>query len=153
MDDELFFEAKKYLSSKAAGRRAGYTHDYVSRLARQKKIPGRLVGRTWYVEEESFTQFLSSHTEAKERWYDELSKTCRDPYTNGETSTPAQKSLEEVEKSFLQPRAIFRSSFFEPTGAFAAAIILVFGSYYLVANGAAAVGFQTALQHAHSAAH
>src|SRR3989344_3478046 len=131
MEDELFFEAKKYLSSKVAGQRAGYTHDYVSRLARQGKIPGRLVGRTWYVEEDSFLSFLEKHSEAKQRWYEKLSVERKNGHSEG---IPKQVSNGTI-GSRLSPipwRAIYRES-----SAIFAAAILVFGTYYLATAPAA----------------
>src|SRR3989338_9034219 len=125
MEDELFFEAKKYLSSKVAGQRAGYTHDYVSRLARQGKIPGRLVGRTWYVEEDSFTDFLSAHEQAKRHWYDQLSVERKNE----------QNVADQIASRPLNQPVFFGVSLPELrlyATALSIAIVLVIGPYYLL---------------------
>lgn len=55
MEDTLEFSGKKYISSKRAAASFGYTKDYVGQLARAGKIDARLVGRSWYVAEESIS--------------------------------------------------------------------------------------------------
>ena len=73
MKDAIIFNDKKYLSSKNAGRVSGYTSDYVSRLCRLKKIEGRKVGRTWYVEESSLENFLHNNSLQKSEQSKKLS--------------------------------------------------------------------------------
>lgn len=51
--DELVIEEKKYLSSKKAAKLTGYAKDYVGQLCREGKVEARLVGRNWYVLEDS----------------------------------------------------------------------------------------------------
>ncbi len=51
--DELIFDGKKYISSSRAGREFDYAPDYIGQLCRSGKISARLVGRAWYVSEES----------------------------------------------------------------------------------------------------
>ena len=53
MSSSLIFDGKKFISAKEAGKLTGYAPDYVGQLSRGKKIEARLVGRTWYVSEES----------------------------------------------------------------------------------------------------
>jgi hypothetical protein len=47
-----------FISSTEAGRRFGVTHDYVSLLCRRKSVDGILVGRLWFVREDSLRAFL-----------------------------------------------------------------------------------------------
>src|SRR3989344_5978373 len=126
MDEVLFFNEKKYLSSKAAGRKVGYTHDYVSRLASKGKVDGRLVGRTWYIDESAFEQFLTQHTRAKERWYEQLSLERQN--TQG-TQRYTPTFAEEIRTS------PFSTLFFKQVVAFSIAFIFVFGTYYLHTAG------------------
>ncbi len=49
MNSELFFEGKKYISSKRAAEIGRYTQDYIGQLIRDKKIEARRVGRAWFV--------------------------------------------------------------------------------------------------------
>src|SRR3989344_4677035 len=58
MDNELFFDGKKYISSKRAGEFFGYAGDYISQLCRAHKIEGRRIGRTWFVSEESIKSYV-----------------------------------------------------------------------------------------------
>ncbi|OHB00207.1 MAG: hypothetical protein A3E94_01315 [Candidatus Zambryskibacteria bacterium RIFCSPHIGHO2_12_FULL_44_12b] len=49
MNGDLFFEDKKYISSKRAAQISGYANDYIGELCRANKIDSRMVGRSWYV--------------------------------------------------------------------------------------------------------
>ena len=53
--DELIFAGNKYISSKRAGKLAGYTTDYLGQMCRADKIDCRLVGRNWYINERVIT--------------------------------------------------------------------------------------------------
>lgn len=55
--DELTLDGKIYLSSKQAAKITGYAKDYIGQLCREGRVEARLVGRSWYVLEES----LKSH--------------------------------------------------------------------------------------------
>ena len=57
MDQEFFFNGKKYLSSKKAAKLTGYTHDYIGQLCRAKKVDGKLVGRTRYVDIDALEEY------------------------------------------------------------------------------------------------
>lgn len=54
--DELTIEDKKYLSSKKAAKLTGYAKDYVGQLCREGRVEARLVGRNWYVLEDSIME-------------------------------------------------------------------------------------------------
>ncbi len=51
--NELTIEGKTYISSKRAAEITGYAKDYVGQLCREGRIEARLVGRNWYILEES----------------------------------------------------------------------------------------------------
>lgn len=53
MKDSFIFEGKKYISAKRASGISGYSSDYVGQLCRGGKLECRMVGRTWFVSEES----------------------------------------------------------------------------------------------------
>ncbi len=47
------FDGKRFISTKKASEMTGYAKDYVGQLAREGRVQARLVGRSWYVEEEA----------------------------------------------------------------------------------------------------
>lgn len=51
--ETLDFDGEKYVTSARAGKLVGYTKDYVGQLARAGKVKARLIGRSWYVSEDS----------------------------------------------------------------------------------------------------
>ena len=53
MNQSLTFDNKKFISAKQAAHLAGYTSDYVGQLCRGGKIEARMVGRSWFVSEQS----------------------------------------------------------------------------------------------------
>lgn len=51
--DELTLDDKIYISSKKAAQITGYAKDYVGQLCREGQVDARMVGRNWYVLEDS----------------------------------------------------------------------------------------------------
>ncbi|VAW32769.1 hypothetical protein MNBD_CPR01-583 [hydrothermal vent metagenome] len=64
--DEITFDGEKYLSSKRAAKVTGYAKDYVGQLCREGRVTARLVGRNWYVLEESIKRHRFGGDEKKE---------------------------------------------------------------------------------------
>lgn len=128
MDSELNFNNKKFLSSKRAGEEASYTNDYVARLCRNGKVKGRMVGRTWYVEEESFQKFLNEHTARKEDRKKQLA---------------SERKKEYIEAALEQKRSMLSSVFLlltngnilQRAGVFVAIVFVVFGIYFASVSG------------------
>ena len=54
--DELTLDGKTYISSKFAAKITGYAKDYVGQLCREGRVDARLVGRNWYVLEDSIRE-------------------------------------------------------------------------------------------------
>ncbi len=52
-DDSIVLEGRKYVSSGRASQLYGYTKDYVGQLCRAGKLDAQLIGRSWYVSEDS----------------------------------------------------------------------------------------------------
>ncbi|MDP3763156.1 MAG: hypothetical protein Q8Q92_00650 [bacterium] len=50
MFSPIFSNNKDYISASRASKKIGYASDYIGQLCRAKKIPGQLIGRTWYVD-------------------------------------------------------------------------------------------------------
>ena len=53
MGKEFFIEGKKYISASRASKISGYNSDYIGQLCRKSQIKCLMVGRSWFVEEES----------------------------------------------------------------------------------------------------
>lgn len=81
MNGELILDGKKFVSSKRGSQLTGYAKDYIGQLARGGKIEARLVGRSWYVSEDS----LFAHKNGE-------------PQSNTENSAVNSQKVEEVQK-------------------------------------------------------
>lgn len=123
MSKEVFFNNKKYLSSKDAGNQAGYTHDYISRLCRERRIPGEKVGGSWYVEAEPFFIFLDEQKNKKSESNKNLSKECKQNY---------KKTTEEYEEQVMSRLELpeFPKYLLQEVTAVVISIVLVFGVYF-----------------------
>lgn len=53
MKDIFIIEGKKYISSRRASEMSEYSSDYIGQLCRANKLDCKMVGRTWFVTEES----------------------------------------------------------------------------------------------------
>ncbi|HEX2792152.1 MAG TPA: helix-turn-helix domain-containing protein [Candidatus Paceibacterota bacterium] len=62
--DELTISGKTYISSKQAAKITGYAKDYVGQLCREGRVDAKLVGRNWYVLEESIREHRFGKEEA-----------------------------------------------------------------------------------------
>jgi hypothetical protein len=56
--DELEISGKRYISARRAAKEYKYHSDYIGQLIRGKKLLGRKVGRSWYVELDSTAAFF-----------------------------------------------------------------------------------------------
>ncbi len=56
--DELEISGKRYISTRRAAKEHKYSPDYIGQLIRAKKVIGQKVGRSWYVEEKSLTNYF-----------------------------------------------------------------------------------------------
>ncbi|MSR71328.1 MAG: hypothetical protein EXS50_01465, partial [Candidatus Taylorbacteria bacterium] len=59
MNNEVYHDGKKYISTKSAALRFGYAHDYVGQLCRSGKVDAKMVGRSWYVSEIAIRNYKS----------------------------------------------------------------------------------------------
>src|SRR3989344_957424 len=58
MDNGIFFDGVQYISASDAASLSGWTRDYIARLCNQGKLPGKRIGKNWYVEHNSLQTFL-----------------------------------------------------------------------------------------------
>lgn len=69
--DEISLKGENYVKASVLGRKFGYTADYVGQLCRAGHVKATLVGRSWYVTEESLLEhkkgrYRSSLAKSKE---------------------------------------------------------------------------------------
>src|SRR3989344_3791493 len=119
---EIYFEGKKFLSSRRAAELTGYSNDYLARLCRSGKLSGKIVGKSWYIAESSLPHFLFENTLQKKQQNQELSERRKDEYGSQFLSS----------ESPISPAA-FRSrrDIFKKITALSIAVLVVFGGYLL----------------------
>ncbi len=123
MDKILYFEKKKYISSKHAGSRCGFTHDYISRLCRQGKLEGKKVGNSWYVKEDAFEVFLKQNTKKKQKQKKELSQKQKQEYNKFQKNPQTLKN-----KKLILAKEIFLSKVFsKKTTVMYVGVFIIFG--------------------------
>jgi len=47
---------KDYISAVRASERGGYTSDYIGQLCRAGRIPGKLIGKTWFIDYDALVE-------------------------------------------------------------------------------------------------
>ena len=55
--DEVTLDKKKYIKASTIAKHLGYTSDYVGQLCRSGKVDAQLVGRSWFVAEDSLREY------------------------------------------------------------------------------------------------
>jgi hypothetical protein len=58
--DTVDIGGRQYVSAKVAARSNGYTMDYIGQLIRAHKLQGQKIGRAWFVNVDSLSDYLSS---------------------------------------------------------------------------------------------
>ncbi|NQV93115.1 helix-turn-helix domain-containing protein, partial [Candidatus Kaiserbacteria bacterium] len=139
MSDGVFLNNIKYFSCKEAGDFSGYTHDYVSRLCRDGKVPGKKIGRVWFIEAESFQEFLNVQEDRKNDICKDLSKERKQAYQ----SILAEKEIEEITR-FGIPEITFPKHLAREIFAVVISVTLVFGTYLVKDSSYIHSAFKTA---------
>lgn len=62
----------EHISAVDAAKQFGYTNDYITRLAREKKIIAKRVGREWHVSPDSIRDFVAASASAKRAYAEKL---------------------------------------------------------------------------------
>lgn len=75
MSSDLFFEGKKFISSRRAADLCAYTQDYVGQLIRSGKLEAKMVGRNWFVAEDSILAYKRLADESSRTLFQEEKKT------------------------------------------------------------------------------
>ncbi len=66
MKDSLILEGKIYISARRASRIMNYAQDYIGQLCRTGKLECKMIGRSWFVTEESLLSHRESAIESTE---------------------------------------------------------------------------------------
>jgi trimeric autotransporter adhesin len=91
-------ERKQTISSADAALRYGCSKDYIARMCREGKLKGHLLGRNWFIEKDSFKEFLSKKDEQKTEGAQKLAEERKREYleakqSRGEIVQPEEKSV------------------------------------------------------------
>ena len=86
----LNVKGKTYISARRAAEISGYATDYVTQLCRGKKIEGEMVGRSWYVDEESLLNHKKTYA-AHAQYYKKNKKGLVSP--NGSVALTSEASV------------------------------------------------------------
>lgn len=65
MSDQIFFDGQRYVSAADASAAAHLSRDYIARLCRENKVRGKRIGKNWYVDEQSLTDFVTEQERVK----------------------------------------------------------------------------------------
>ncbi len=63
--DELEISGRRYISSARAAKEHKYHADYIGQLVRGGKVAGQKVGRSWYVDADSLSEYLGKEVPAR----------------------------------------------------------------------------------------
>jgi len=85
----LVLAGKKFVKASEAALEHGYTNDYIGQLCRANKVEAQLVGRAWYVSEES----LQKHRKDRYRSSQKKTKEQIKKMLNNQTNTSFQAVL------------------------------------------------------------
>ncbi len=105
--EELVIDKKKYISSRRAARVSGYTKDYIGQLCRAGLLPSRIVGRSWYVDENSLKNYQKTYRGEpvvdRDALYHEVTdsgilslREVADQYVNKQEQERKEKLLDEL---------------------------------------------------------
>ncbi|KND48404.1 MAG: hypothetical protein AB200_01595 [Parcubacteria bacterium C7867-005] len=82
MNKDLFLDNKRYISAGRAAESFGYSQDYVGSLVRNGQLPGKMIGRSWYVELDAITLHSKSKSRKNKNLRNQKSKSRLDAEKN-----------------------------------------------------------------------
>src|SRR3989344_3593164 len=95
----IFLDGKEYISAIRASKKIGYASDYIGQLCRAKKIPGRLIGKTWYVDFSSLLEHRKNRKLGRGK---------------GVSVAPPYEESPKVEEIYQLPKLSKKSPYVEP---------------------------------------
>ncbi len=104
MKDNLILQDKNYISAKRAAQIFAYTSDYIGQLCRAGKLDCKMIGRSWFVTEESITKHqISFSPESTPKAIAEIPKIIE---VEVEPKVEVLQTLSFVPKIFALPQEI-----------------------------------------------
>lgn len=101
----LELNGNKYVKASSIARELGYTSDYVGQLCRGGKVDAQLVGRSWYVNDESIRSHKNSrYRSTKAKTTVELQKTISSVKGDGETQEVYKVPVRVQSRNFYNKR-------------------------------------------------
>jgi hypothetical protein len=111
MKDSFIFEGKKYISARRASEISDYASDYVGQLCRAGKLDCRMIGRSWFVTEESIhlhKAAISREEAGRSRIENLRGKSDKVTTSTSVTSaTPSPSPSSSPSPSIVAPRVVF----------------------------------------------
>ena len=137
MSSEIYFQGKKFISSKRAALLCEYSQDYVGQLIRSKKIEAQMVGRSWYVSERSVLNYKHTAEEvaiSASRAIGQRNlpsqKFIKTPFVESVSKEGVRKGSKKVASKPLQMPEVI-GELLTKAIASTLAVSLVFGGYHL----------------------
>lgn len=101
--DELEISGKRYVSAKRIAKENKYHPDYVGQLIRAGRVIGTKVGRAWYVDQDSFVEYLGKERGAFTPLTQKPAPLQHEEIRNFVESMSHQSAPAEPEKVFVHP--------------------------------------------------
>jgi len=109
VSNDIFFDDRRFISAGNAAQAAGVTRDYIGRLCREDKVVGRRVGKLWYVEESSLSDFLVNKSYLNEQRRQKLSAQRVEEYKKGSLAHGSYDREKKIKTTSID-------NYFKPTG-------------------------------------
>jgi len=103
MKNSIVIEGKAYISSSRASEISKYSKDYIGQLCRGKKIEARMIGRSWYVLEESIIAHKKLADELQEKRYQEYASRPAVYPGAAASLAPIAEAPSQADRSVAQP--------------------------------------------------
>src|SRR3989338_10130722 len=98
MIEPILSEGKEYISAIRASKKIGYASDYIGQLCRAKKIPGKLIGKTWYVDFSSLLEHRKNRKLGRGRGVDVSPPVIQDLITQPYQESPKIEEVSQLSK-------------------------------------------------------
>src|SRR4051812_29559995 len=91
MSDDIQFDGVRYVAAAEAGAQVNLSRDYIAKLCREGKVRGRRIGKNWFVEIDSLSNFLGQNAEEKNSRNEKLSEQRKKEYRGVDISHAPEK--------------------------------------------------------------